>query len=90
MVWLLRKLGRRRRSTGRSMWNRSKVGWSRSSRSWGRSLVFVRTHWPGEAERQDHSGLGASRREAVAAQHWRGGGAEAAGASGSGLELELL
>lgn len=66
------------------------VGWSRSSRRWGRSLVFVRTHWPGEAEWQDHSGLGTGRREAVAAQHWRGAGAEAAGSSDSGLELELL
>lgn len=63
---------------------------SRSQVMWGRSLLFVRTHRPGEAERQDHSGLGAGRGEAVAAQHRRGGGAKAAGASSSGLELELL
>lgn len=53
-------------------------------------LMFCRTHWPGEAERQDHSGLRAGQGEAVAAQHRRGGGAKAAGASGRGLELELL
>lgn len=52
--------------------------------------MLVRTHWPGEAERQDHSGLGASWGEAVSTQHRRGGGAETAGASSSGLELELL